>query len=387
MRPAIAMVILALVLIGCAGGGGGAPQPAAPAAPPAAKPAEPAKPAAPAPAAPAKQEPAKPAAQPAKPAAQPAKPAAEPAKPAAAQFSFRLGWSTGLTHPSGLMAQAFKSEVEKNSNGRVQIQLFPSGQLGGELEMVKATQAGHLDMGSLVATTSASLSPALNLGMLPYYFPDRAAVRKVLDSEAGEMALRSTERNGVKALAWGEVGYNGLLGHRKPVKVVDDAKGMKIRVVENPLFVGAWRALGANPVPMAWPEVYPALQQKTIDAVDTTYVAMTDAKLYEVTKYLALTDQTYFPNLLLMNLTKWQSLPPDLQKIFLDGAKVGAVASRKAGEKADDEAIELIKKQGVEVTQLPREQLRASMKAVYDDFTPRIGVDIMAKAQAAMGSR
>ncbi|MBI4506365.1 MAG: TRAP transporter substrate-binding protein [Chloroflexi bacterium] len=376
MRGAMAVAILAFVLAACVGGTGGAGQPAPPPAAPASKPVEKA-------AAPAPPSPAAPAAAPAK----PAQPAAAPPKSAAAQFVYRLGQSSSATHPLGIMAIAFKNEVEKNSNGRITVELFHGGALGGEVEMVKAVRAGQLDLGAFGTAASATLSPALNMTLLPYFFPDGAAARRVLDSTPGQMALKALEQQGVKGFAWGEIGFAGLLTSRKPIDSAEDVKGMKIRVVENPLFVATWRALGANPVPMAFPEVYTGLQQRAIDGVDTTYQAMADSKFYEVAKYLALTNQTYFGSLLMMNLAKFQALPAELQKVVEDAAKVGAAESRKAGQKADDTAIELMKKQGVATTTPPRAALEAATKTVHDEFAPKIGAEIVAAARAMLDRR
>ncbi|MBI4504826.1 MAG: TRAP transporter substrate-binding protein [Chloroflexi bacterium] len=383
MRAFALLAILTVVLAACAGGG--APQPAAPAPAPAAKPAE--KAAAPAPAAPA---PAAPAAAPAKPAqpaapAKPAeKPAAQPAKPAAAQFIFRLGTATTAKHPNGVLAETFKQEVEKNSQGRISIQIFPSAALGGELEIVNGVKTAQIEMAAVAVPTVASISPAVQLSELPFFYADYDSARKVLDGEPGQMVLKTLEPQGVKGLVWGEIGFRGVLNHRKPVQTVADVRGMKIRVVENPLYVATWRALGANAVPMAWPEVYTGLQQKTIDGVDTNYAGMIDAKQYEVAKHLALTNHSYTGNLLLMNMPKFAALPADLQKVMQDAAKVGAGEARKAAKAIDDGAVDTMKGQGVAVTTVQRDEFRNAMKSVHDEFIPKIGVEIVSKAQALL---
>lgn len=351
MRTTAILAVLVLVLTACGGGG------AAPAAPAPAKPAE--KAAAP----------------------------AQPAKPAGAQFAYRLGTATTAKHPNGVQAETFKQLVEKNSNGKISIQIFPSAALGGELEIVNQVKTGQLDLASVAVPTVATVSPAVQLSELPFFYADYDAARKVLDGEAGQTALKTLEPQGVKGLAWGEIGFRGLLNSRKPVTEVGDVRGMKIRVVENPLYVATWRALGGNAVPMAWPEVYTGLQQKTIDGVDTNYAGMIDAKQYEVAKHLALTNHSYTGNLLLMNLAKFDGLPADLKKVVEDAAKAGAADSRKAAKEIDDGAVATMKGQGVAVTTTRRDEFRAGLKSVHDEFIPKIGAEIVAKAQAAMGAR
>lgn len=312
------------------------------------------------------------------------KTSAGPAK-AAPEFVYRLAVETTLKHPGGVFAAKFKDEVEKKSNGRVSIQLFPNAQLGGDLQALNAVKTGQIDMCVAAAPGSSTLSSSVQLSELPFFYPDYDAARKVLDGEAGQMALKTLERQGVKGLAWGEVGFRGVMNNRKPIKTVADFKGMKIRVVENPLYVTTWRSLGANPVPMAWQEVYTALQQGTIDGVDTNYAGFIDGKIYEVAKHLAVTNHSYTGNLLLMNLAKFNALPSDLKKVVEDAAKVGGAEARNAAKSIDGGAVEMMKKQGVTVTTPPREGFVASMKSVYDEFTPKIGADIVKKAQATLG--
>lgn len=381
MRSVVVLAILTVVLTACGSGAGAPAQPAPQAAAPVQKPAE--KAAVPAPAKPA--QPAEKTAAPA--AAKPAQPAAAPAKPAAGDFVLRLGWATGDKGMQGLTAHAFKSEVEKTSNGRIKVELFCCAQLGGEIEQVNAVKAGRLDMHSGAASTVGSVAPSALLSLLPFFYADRPTAWKVFEGEAGQMVLNTLERQGLKGLAWSHLGMYGLLNHRKPVNTVDDLKGMKVRVVETPIFVSTWRALGATPVPMAWPEVYTGLQQKTVDGVDTAYQAMTDAKLYEVTKYLALTSHAYAGGILIMNPAKFTALPGDLKKSVEDAAKVAGEESRKASQQADEMSIETIKKAGLPVTTPPRDALQTATKSVYDEFVPKIGEDIVAKARATMGGR
>ncbi|MBI3965296.1 MAG: TRAP transporter substrate-binding protein [Chloroflexi bacterium] len=370
MRATALVTILVLVLTACGG--------TAPAAPPA--PAGGAQPAvkatAPAPAQPAAT-------------SQPgaAGPTAAAGKPAAAQFQYRLGINTTLQHPNGVFSDTFKREVEKNSNGRISVQLFPNSQLGAEAEMVNAIKTGDLDLCACTSALVAILSPALQLGDLPFLFPDYATARKVLDGDPGQSVLKTLEAQGVKGLAFGEIGFRGLLNNRKPVDTIADIRGMKVRVVENPLYVATWRAVGANPVPMAWPEVYTGLQQGTIDGVDTNYAGMIDAKQYEVAKHLAVTNHNYTTSSLVMNLAKFNALPQDLRKVVEDAAKVGGAESRKTAEMIDGGAVDTMQKQGVAVTKPPREAFVTAMKTVYDEFAPKIGPDIIAKAQAMMGTR
>lgn len=375
MRIVSVVAILIFVFTACAG----------PAAPTAAK-------AAPTAAA-AAQPAAKPTAPPAAPTAGQTTPAAKPAAQATAQpsgqaqFVFRLAFASSVDNPNGVMSAAFKQEVEKTSNGRISIQLFPNSQLGSEAETVNALKAGTLDMVAPTAAAVGSLSPSMQITDLPFFYTNMDDVHRVLDSDAGSMALATLEKAGVKGLAWGDDGFRGVLNARKPINSVADVKGLKLRVTENPLYVATWKTVGANPVPMAWTEVYNALQQKTVDGVDTAYFAMIDSKLYEVAKNLALTSHIWTAVLLVMNKSKYDALPADLKKVVEDAAHVGALATRKVAQAHYDLATDTMKKQGVTITTPPRDAFKTEMKGVYDEFVPKIGADIVAKAQAALGAR
>lgn len=301
---------------------------------------------------------------------------------ASAQTVYRLGTGGTPKHPNGVLAQVFKEEVEKHAGDRVKIQIYPNAVLGGELELANQVKTGELSLTSVSTPVIATLTAAAQLSELPFFYDNYEIARKVMDGEPGQMALKTLEPQNVKGLAWGEIGFRGLLNSVKDVKSAADVAGMKIRVVENPLYVDTWRALGANPVPIAWPEVYTALQQKTVDGVDTNYAGMIDAKHYEVSKHLALTNHSYTSNIIMMNLTQFQAMPEDLQQIFLDAAKVGAAASRKAAQTTDENAVDIMTKHGVTVAEIDPAPFREALKPVVAKYAEKIGPEIVEKARA-----
>ena len=304
--------------------------------------------------------------------------------PSTAQTVFRLGTGATPAHPNGVMAETFKQEVERLSEGRVSIQIYPNASLGGELELANQVRNGELDICSVATPVVATISAAVQLSELPFFYKDYDTARRVMDGEPGQMALATLEEQGVKGLAWGEIGFRGVLNSVKPIESADQVKGMKIRVVENRLYVDTWRALGANPVPMSWPEVYTGLQQKTVDGVDTNYAGMIDAKHYEVAKHLALTNHSYTSNVIMMGLDKYNALPDDLKAIFLEAAKAGSAASRAAAQAIDADAVRIMTENGVAVTEPERAPFQEALKPVHAAFSKRIGQEIVDKAIAMM---
>jgi tripartite ATP-independent transporter DctP family solute receptor len=341
-----------------------------------AKPAEPAKPAAPAPAPAAKP------AEPAKPAAEPAKPAAQPAAPAQT-YRYRLGIVVTREALGGEFGLTFIEAAKQKSNGQIQIDFFDKAQLGGETEMLGGVRLGTLDMAILGSGIVGQVEPTFSMTELPFLWKSPEHVHKMLDGQVGQRMMSLLEPKGIKGLVFGEWGQRELLVRTKPVNNADDVKGLKVRVIENPIYVSTWRTFGANPVPMAWPEVYTGLQQGTIDAVDTNPIGMRDAKLYEVAKHLARTSHIYTVLVLMMNLEKWKALPPNLQQALMEAAKEGQKANRERAKTENDKAIEIMQQNGVRVTNPDVTKFRAEATKVHQQFATQVGPDLLKQVQEA----
>ncbi len=303
---------------------------------------------------------------------------------AAAQqtYNYRLGIVVTRQALGGEFATTLIETAKAKSNGRITIELFDRAQLGGETEMVANMRTGELDFAIIGSGIVASVEPTFSLTELPFIWKSPTHLHQTLDGAIGQRMMSLLEPKGIKGLVFGEWGYRELLIRNRPVNTVADAKGLKVRVIENPLYVATWRAVAANPVPMAWPEVYTGLQQGTIDAVDTNPIGMRDAKLYEVAKHLAVTHHIYTTLVLMMNMDKWNALPPDLQKVVMEAAQAGQKANRTRAADANEQAIEFMKQQGVRVTQPDPAPFREQAKSVYKRFEAQVGPDLIKQVQA-----
>jgi TRAP-type C4-dicarboxylate transport system substrate-binding protein len=199
----------------------------------------------------------------------------------------------------------------------------------------------------------------------------------------GQKLLARLGSKGIKGLGWGVWGFRGILTTTFAVNRPEDLKGRKIRVVENPLYLKTIRAFGGNPVPMAWPEVYSALQQGTIDGVDTNYFGMSDATFQEVAKNLAVTDHIFTAAVYYANLAKFQSLSPEMQDDLLKAAAAGGEVMRDGAAKANSNAIAAMEKAGVKVTHPDPAPFERAAGSVQADFAKPIGADLIAEAKAA----
>ncbi len=305
--------------------------------------------------------------------------------PVAAQqtYNFRMAFQTGDPDtPVYVTGVKFKQSVEQRSNGRITVQLFPGGVLGDQLALVSGVRTGAIDMAIMVAWSLATVEPSLMLPDLPFLFQDVNVARKTLDGPAGKKVLSYLEPKGIKGLAWSELGLRGVIGNKR-VQTPADVKGLKIRVVENPLYIATWRAAGANPVPMAFGEIYLALKQGALDAVDTNYEAFYGAKHYEVAKYLAETDHMYTAAVIGINLAKFNALPPDLQKAVLSAAEDAKQESWAKAQDIEQRAKRVIGQNVREVTRPDKSAFREAMAKVYKDWEAAVGKDLIDQALSA----
>ncbi len=301
----------------------------------------------------------------------------------AQETKLRIGHVQSITTPTGQASTLLGTTVKDQTKGAVTVDIFPGAQLGGELEMLSQVRLGSLDMAMLGSGIVAAIEPSFSLTELPYIWKDGPTGWKVLNGPVGEKMLASLEAKGIKGLAFGIWGDRGILLNGPKIEKPEDLKGLKIRVIENPLYVRTVRAYGANAVPMAWPEVYTGLQQKTIDGVETNYHGMDDSKLYEVGKELAVVNHIYTATVYVMNLKKFNAMTPEAQKAIVAGAKAaGALLNQKSAD-ANADAIAKMEKSGVHISRPDLAPFRAATKPVRDYFTTIVGPELMEEVEAA----
>ena len=297
--------------------------------------------------------------------------------------TLRIGHVTTLQAIAGQGSSKLKEVAERLSNGAIEVQIFPNSQLGGELEMVSQVRLGSLDMAMAGAGIVAAIEPTFSITELPFIWKSREQAWKVLNGPTGAKMFALLEPKGIKALSWGVWDMRGFLTVGFDVTKPDDLKGKKIRVIENPLYVRTIRAYGGNPVPMAWPEVYSALQQKTIDGVETNYHGMSDSKLYEVAKSLAVSDHIWTATVFMVNKKKLESLSPTLQEVIAKAAKEAGETMFVNAGKANADAIALMEKNGVKIVRPDRADFEKAIEPVHKYFANLVGADLLEEVKAA----
>ena len=302
---------------------------------------------------------------------------------AQAKVKLRLGHVTSLNAPAGQGSQKFAATAKEASNGEVEVELFPNGQLGGELDMVSQIRLGTLDLAMIGSGIMAAVEPTFSVTELPFIWKSGDSAWKVLNGPIGRKILDRLEPKGIQGLAWGIWGYRGFLINGRAINAPEDLKGLKIRVIENQIYVQMLKAFGANPVPMAWPEVYTGLQQGTINGVETNYAGMWDAKQYEVARNLAVTDHIYTATVYVMNLPKFKSLSPAHQQVILTAARAAGEEMRRAADKLNADAIVNMEKAGVAVTRPDPAPFIEKVQPLHKQFASVVGEELMQQVKDA----
>jgi len=292
------------------------------------------------------------------------------------------------TSKKGAAARAFKEIVEAETGGAIRVDVFPAGQIGGERELIEATKLGTIQMSMVSGAMAGQFKPTMVLD-IPYLFPSAAVAWKVLDGDFGqELANEILKTVGTRVLAYGETGFRNFTSSKRLIKNPDDLKGLKIRVMETPLYVTMIKSLKADPTPIAWPETYSALQQKVVDGHENPVSVILSFKLYEVQKYLTLDGHTYGADFMIINEKMFQGLTKEQQQILKRAAIVGGGCGRGVQQLNSAVGISELKKLGMEVYSPTAAERKAFMQAtqgpVIDWMKTQVDQAWIRKVQAAV---
>ncbi len=304
----------------------------------------------------------------------------------AAQKKTVLKISNGINelHPSYLASVKFGELLDERLPGRFEVQVYANAQLGDDVRATEAVRMGSLEMVVPSASPLVGLVPEFMVLDLPFLFPNAEAADKVLDGAPGDYLAAKLEEKGLKILAYYENGFRELTNSKREVRTPADLNGLKVRTMENPIHLAAWKALGANPTPMPFSEVFTAMQQHTIDGQENPIPTIYLSKFFEVQGYTTLTGHVYGPHIMLMNKDLFYSFTPEEQKIILESAHDSALYQRDLNRTMASDYIGELRKEGMTVTELTPAELKAFQDAVqpiYTQFEDKIGKDIIKMVQ------
>jgi len=304
------------------------------------------------------------------------------------QKTIRIAHLVNPTQSTHIMSEEFKEQVEEESDGRLKVELYPSGSLfPSDREAIEAVQLGNVEMTIPALASFSGFDQDFMILDLPYLFEDTEEAYSVLDGPFGQGLLDGLEDVNIKGLVYGENGFRHITNNLQPVHTPEDIEGQKMRTLESPVHADVFNAFGANASPFAFGEMYSTLQQGTYDAMESPIALMYTSNLYEVQQYMSLTSHVYMPVALLMNNDFYESLEPDLQEIVMDAAEDYRENQRILSQEQNEEYMQEMVEAGLQVNDLTDEEKQAfSEKAepVYDKYEEMLGPELFNELDRAV---
>ena len=293
---------------------------------------------------------------------------------ASAQTTMRISISVAQNSHQGIALDTFAKEVERRTAGRYKIQPFYSGALGGERESVEAVQLGTQELTFTSTGPIPNFVSEARIFDVPFLFRDKAHARAVLDGPIGQEMLTKFDSKGFKALAWGENGIRHMTNSKRDVKAPEDLKGLKMRTMENPVHIAAYKGLGIVTTPMAFPEVFTALQQGTVDGQENPLSVIMASKFDQVQKHLSLTGHVYSPAIFVMNKASFDKLTAADKQAFVDAAKEGVKLNRARVDADDATGVTELRAKGMTVIDnVDKSRFVSALTPVNAEFEKQFG--------------
>jgi len=298
---------------------------------------------------------------------------------APAQIVIKVGHDQPDRSTHQAAALKWKELVESRTGGKVQVKLFPAMQLGSGTQMVEQTQAGALEVSILPTGWVAPLAPSVQVLDLPFLFPSREVLYKVIDGPAGAEILKPLAKVNIEGIGYFESGFKQFTGNF-PIREPKDYSGTKIRTMPAQVIQEQFKAFGATPVTVDFKELYSALQQKVVDGQENPISTIALMRFFEVQKYLTLSDHGFIAYVFMFNKPFFDGLAPDIRKVLVDSEREAARYQREIIVKAEAEQLETFRKAGVEIIRLTPEQrarFEQASRPVYDWYTAKYGTDTL----------
>jgi tripartite ATP-independent transporter DctP family solute receptor len=301
-----------------------------------------------------------------------------------AQQRIVIGTTTTATSHYGVGAEAFIAKLAELSNGAFVGEQAPGGQLGGERDLIEGLQIGSVDMAISSTGPLGNFVPEVFALDLPFLFRDYDHARKVLDGEIGKELLAKIDENNLVGLAWAENGFRHVTNSQRPIRTPEDLAGVKLRTMENRVHMAAFSGMGASPTPMAFPELFGALQQGVVDGQENPITVIAASKFWEVQKHVSLTGHVYSPAIFLASPALINGLTDEQKGWFYEAAKAGVAANRAEVNRLEAEGVELLRANGMEViTDIDKAPFAALAEAsAYSVYTDQYGTEMIDRIKA-----
>jgi tripartite ATP-independent transporter DctP family solute receptor len=290
--------------------------------------------------------------------------------------TLKFAFQNQTGHPQAQGAQKFADLVAQKSGQKITVKLFPGGTLGGDLQTVSALQGGTVEITVLNAGILTAQVKEFAAYDFPFLFNNGQEADAVTDGPFGQKLMAKLEDKGLHGLGYWDLGFRNLTNSKRPVAKAEDIAGLKIRVIQSPIYIDLFNTLGANATPLPFPELYPALDQKAVDGQENPNTVILSSKFAEVQKHLTQTRHIYNPQALIISKKTWDGMSAEEKKIIDDAAAEATTFQRQASRGAADSALAALKQAGMTVTELPPAEmakLREKVKPVIDKYTASVG--------------
>ena len=285
-----------------------------------------------------------------------------------AEYSMIAGTTTPDAHPYNLGLVKMGELIGEKTNGAVKLDVFGNSQLGGERDLIEGLQLGSVQVTCVSTAPLSGFTDMFLVFDLPFIFETTEQARAVMDSEVGDQILHSVDEQGLVGLAWFENGFRNVTNNVKPVTVPDDLKGIKIRTMENPIHMAAFKVMGADPTPMAMGDVFTALQQGTIDAEENPVPNVETNKFYEVQKYISMTGHIFSPAPVFIAKDYYDAMPEEYQTAIQEAATEAAPYQREQIDEQEATGVETLKENGMEVNDVDKTPFKEATAPIYDEY-------------------
>jgi len=292
------------------------------------------------------------------------------------EIIMKVGYPMGATpgHPHYHVGRYLQKRVEELTNGGVKVQLYPQSQLGGDRETMEGVMDGTIEMAWPDSAIIVLVVPEIGVLNVPYIFKDWDHALRVLNGKVGRQLEAKCLAKGIRIGGWSFSGTRHIMTTKKPIYKLEDLKGIKIRVMETPIYIEMLKAWGATPTPVAWPEVYMALAQGVVEGQETGIAAAIDMKHLEPIRYISLTFDSIAIRTLIISEKWWQTLPSDVQAAISKATSETTIMLNEKIREAEDQAVEIAKeKYKVTITKPDLGPFREAIRAIYPKFEKLVG--------------
>ena len=280
------------------------------------------------------------------------------------------GWNIHVAgYPNTVAMDKFAELLKEKSGGKMTVKMYHSGTLGSQPDAIEQLRIGGIEIGNFNLGPLGPIVPEANVVSLPFIFKDVDHMWRVLDGKAGDIINEGMTKFGIVPLAWYDAGARSFYNSKKPIMKPEDVAGMKVRVMNNDLYSGMISALGGNPSPMAFAEVYQSLKTGVVDGAENNWPSYESTGHYEVAQYYSMSQHLIIPETLCVNAKVWQGLSPEDQKILKEAAVESAMLQRKLWKEREKASEEKVLAGGVQFNEIPdKSGFQAAMKPVYEKF-------------------